>query len=130
MKKVKLYEDYVSENVQEVQADEINAKAASSLLKLAAKQKEDKFQGSYTVDKGNKKLKFNTYSALLTMVSVEDGGFYGPSYGISITGKGELEAFGDNGNKIVGMLNKKSLSGAMQSVKAAAKKAEALHNGK
>ena len=56
MKNIKLFEDFINEfdDVKEVYADEINPAAAKALLKLAIKQKEDKFQGSYTVDKGKK----------------------------------------------------------------------------
>jgi hypothetical protein len=130
MKKAKLYEEFITENVKEVYADEISPKAAKGLLTLASKQKEDKFQGSYTVDKGNQKLRFDTYAALLSLVKTKDSGPYGPSYGVNITGKKELEAYGDNGESIVGKLNTKSLSAAISSVQAAAKKAEAKHKGK
>ena len=132
MKNIKLFEDFINEfdDVKEVYADEINPAAAKALLKLAIKQKEDKFQGSYTVDKGKKKLRFDTYAALLTTVRVDDGNRYGPSYGVSITGNDELEAYGDGGEKIVGKLNTKSLTGAMASVAQAAKAAAKLHAGK
>lgn len=129
MKNIKLFEDFINEEVQEVYTDEMEPGTAKALLKLAVKQKEDKFQSSYTVDKGKKKLRFDTYGTLLALVKVDDDGFYGPSYGVNITGDDELEAFGDNGDKIVGKLNTKSLSGAMASVVQATKAAEKLHNG-
>jgi len=131
MKKAKLYEQFVTENVEEVQASEISTKAAKALLTMAQKQKEDKYQGSYTVDKGNKKLRFDTVDALLSMVKAREEGFYGgPAYGVNITGNDELEAFGDNGDAIVGKLNTKSLSAAMNSVMAAFKASQKKHKGK
>ena len=125
-----LNEDFISENVQEVQASEISTKAAKSLLTLAQKQNDDKYQGSYTVDKGNKQLRFDTVDALLSMVKAREEGMYGgPAYGVNITGKQELEIFGDNGDEIVGKLNTKSLSAAMASIVGAFKKSQKKHKG-
>ena len=47
---LEMHEFSLGENVEEVQADEITPRMAGILLKMAAKQKENKFQGSYTVD--------------------------------------------------------------------------------
>ena len=100
-------------NVQDLDMEDMNPKMAKQLLSMASKQYKNEFQGSYTVDKGNKKMRFDTYSALLAMVKQKDSGPYGPSYGINIGGNNELEDFEGN---VLGKLNDKSLSSAISSV--------------
>ena len=107
-------------NVQDLDMEDMNPKMAKQLLNMASKQYKNEFQGSYTVDKGNKKMRFDTYSALLAMVKQKDSGPYGPSYGINIGGNNELEDFEGN---VLGKLNDKSLSSAISSVAAAMKMA-------
>jgi hypothetical protein len=109
-----ILESIVTENeVQDLDMEDMNPKMAKQLLGMASKQYKNEFQGSYTVDKGNKKMRFDTYSALLAMVKQKDSGPYGPSYGINIGGNNELEDFEGN---VLGKLNDKSLSSAISSV--------------
>ena len=106
------------DNVQDLDMEDMNPKMAQQLLNMASKQYKNEFQGSYTIDKGNKKMRFDTYSALLAMVKQKDAGPYGPSYGINIGGNNELEDFEGN---VLGKLNDKSLSSAITSVAKAMK---------
>jgi hypothetical protein len=112
-------ESTVIENkIQDLDTEDMNPNMAKKLLGMASKQYKNEFQGSYTVDRGNKKMRFDTYGALLTMVKQKDSGNYGPSYGINIGGNNELEDFEGN---VLGKLNDKSLSSAISSVAQAMK---------
>ena len=122
-----LYEYKINEaEVKDLDMEDMNPGMAKTLLGLANKEYEGEFQGSYTVSKGSKTLRFDTYAALLVSVQVaDDGGNYGPPYGIVLTDAEELEDFENN---VVGKLNTKSLSAAIASVKKAMKAAEKEHN--
>jgi len=122
-----LYEYKINEaEVKDLDMEDMNPGMAKTLLGLANKEYEGEFQGSYTVSKGSKKLRFDTSHALLVAFkAADDGGNYGPPYGINLAAGGKLEDFENN---VVGKLNTKSLSAAIASVKKAMKAAEKEHN--
>ena len=124
-----LYEYRINEaEVQELDMEDMNPGMAKTLLGMANKEYEGEFQGSYTVSKGSKKLRFDTSHALLVAVQVaDDGGNYGPPYGIVLAAGGKLEDFENN---VVGKLNTKSLSAAIASVQQAMKAAKSAHEKK
>ena len=126
MKHIKNFESFINENegkVQKVEQGAMNQNTAEGLLKAAVKQYEDKYQTSYTVDMGGKKLQFSTMSALAALTGTEEGD---SDYGVNVRGDGTIEMFYGPDDQVGGKLNQEKLSAAMQGYVMAHKKAAEL----
>lgn len=126
MKHIKDFESFINEStgkVQEVEQDDMDQNMAEDLLKAATKQYDDKYQASYTVDMGSKKLQFDTMSALAALTGTEEGE---SDYGVNVRGDGTIEMFYGPDDKVGGKLNQEKLSAAKQGYVMAHKKAAVL----
>jgi len=126
MKHIKTFEDYINEAerpAEQVRQGDMDQASAKKLLQAAIQQTEDKFQVSYTIEMGPKKLEFDTFSALAAMVGGEEGG----DFGVNVAGDGTLEIFWGSKDEKVGKLNQDKLSAAMQMYTVAFKKAQNMY---